>query len=247
MWAVADYNKHCVWIFDREDQLVRKFGSKGTGNVEFNSPHGIAFDDNNHLYVADCGNNRVQKFDIKGTYLLTFGTSTRGRGNGQLNGPIGVTVHDHQMYVTENGNDRVSVFQCNGQFLHIIGANHVKHPWYIAVSANHLLVADASHDCISIFTLDGNYMGKYGTRGTAKGKLNYPCGITTDMYGYILVTECFNNRVSSFDKEGTFIHSFGSKGYGLGQFSNPREIAISPTGDIYVCDTGNDRIQVFST
>ena len=32
MWAVTDDTKHCVWIFDREDQLVRKFGSLGTGN-----------------------------------------------------------------------------------------------------------------------------------------------------------------------------------------------------------------------
>ena len=197
--------------------------------------------------MADCGNNRVQKFDIKGTYLLTFGTSTRGRGNGQLNGPIGVTVHDHQVYITENGNNRVSVFQCNGQFLHIIGANHLKHPWYIAVSANHLLVGNAGHDCISIFTLDGNYVGKYGTQGTGRGQLNFPCGIATDMYGYILVTECGNSRVSIFDKEGAFIHSFGSKGSDLGQFFVPRGIAISPTGDIYVCDARNGRIQVFST
>ena len=26
MWVVTDAN-HCVWIFDREDQLVRKLGS----------------------------------------------------------------------------------------------------------------------------------------------------------------------------------------------------------------------------
>ena len=235
MWAVTDNSNHCVWIFNREDQLVRKFGSKGTGNVEFNSPRGIAFDYNNHLYVADGSNSRVQKFDIKGTYLLTFGTSTRGRGNGQLNSPVGVTVHGSKVYVAENGNNCVLVFQCNGQFLHIIGANHLNRPWFVAVSANHLLVADMGHHCISIFSLEGNYVGKYGTQGTAKEQLNFPCGIATDMYGYIFVTECYNSRVSIFDKEGAFIHSFGSKGSGLSQFSSPQGIAFSPTGDIYVC------------
>ena len=244
MWAVTNNSNHCVLIFDREDQLVREFGSIGTNNV-FNSQPGIAFDDNNHLYVTDHFNHRIQKFDIKGTYLLTFGTSTKGRGNGQLNGPVGVTVHESKVYVVENGNNRVSVFQCNGQFLHIIAANRLERPWYIAVSANHLLVADRCHGCISIFTLDGNYVGKYGTQGTGRGQLDSPCGIATDMYGYILVTER-NNRVSIFDNEGAFIHSFGSKGSGLGQFSNVCGIAVSPAGDIYVCDTGNKRIQIFT-
>ena len=247
MWAVTDNSNHCVWIFNREDQLVRKFGSKGTGYVEFNSPRGIAFDHNNHLYVADGSNSRVQKFDIKGKYLLTFGTSTSGRGSGQLNSPVGVTVHESKVYVAENGNNCVSVFQCNGQFLHIIGANHLNRPWFVAVSANHLLVADMGHNCISIFSLEGNYVGKYGTQSTAKEQLNFPCGIATDMYGYILVTDQVNSPVSIFDKEGAFIHSFGSKGSGFGQFSLPYEIAISPTGDIYVCDGNNKRIQVFST
>ena len=69
MWAVTDVSNHCVWIFDREDQLVRKFGSNGTGNGQFSTPADVAFDANNHLYVTDHYNHRVQVFDITGTYL----------------------------------------------------------------------------------------------------------------------------------------------------------------------------------
>ena len=69
MWAVTDDYNHCVWIFDREDQLVRKFGSFGNSNGEFDRPLGIAFDANNHLYVTDHCNHRVQKFDINDKYL----------------------------------------------------------------------------------------------------------------------------------------------------------------------------------
>ena len=69
MWAVTDVVNHCVWIFDREDQLVRKFGSNGTGNGQFSTPADVAFDAHNHLYVTDHYNHRVQVFDITGTYL----------------------------------------------------------------------------------------------------------------------------------------------------------------------------------
>lgn len=61
-----------MWIFDRDDRLVRKFGNKGTDDGKFDRPLGVAFDSHDNLYVTDYGNHRVQKFDITGTYLLEF-------------------------------------------------------------------------------------------------------------------------------------------------------------------------------
>ena len=246
MWAITDDSNHCVWIFDREDQLVGKFGSYGTGNGEFSRPLGVAFDANNHLYVTDHCNHRIQKFSINGAYLFQF--STQGLGDGQLNYPLGIVVHNGKLYVVEWGNHRISVFQLDGQFSHIIGSGHLSYPCYIAVSTNdQLLVANSGHHCISIFTLDGNYVGKFGAQGTGRRQLRNPNGIITDMYGFIIVTEYGNNRVSIFDKNGDFVYSFGSKGCGHGQFSSPHGIAISPTGDIYISDYRNNRIQIFST
>ena len=243
MYAVLDATHHCVWIFDGQDQLVRKFGTGGTGNGQFNNPYGVAFDDN-HLYVTDCSNHWVQKFDINGTYLLKFGT--HGTGNGQLKTPVGITIHNGKVYVVENDNNRISVFHCDGQFSHIIRSGRLSRPWYVAVGNDQLLVADACHHCISIFTLDGNYVGKYDTQGTGREWLDSPRGIATDMYGFIFVSECSKHRLSIFNKDGVFIHGFGSKGSGHGQFSGPHGIAISRTGEIYVCDTDNKRIQIFS-
>ena len=83
-------------------------------------------------------------------------------------------------------------------------------PCYVAVSTNdQLLVANYGHHCITIFTLDGSYVGKYGTQGTGKGKLSFPTGITFDVHGFILVTEAKNNCISIFSKDGVFIHSYG--------------------------------------
>ena len=212
MYAIGDCVDHCVWIFDRQDQLIRKFGSQGTGNGQFTCPHGVAFDNNNHLYVTESSNNRVQKFDINGTYLLKFGTY--GIGKGQLDSPIGIAIHGGKVYVVENSGGRISVFHCDGQFSHIIGSGHLNRPWYVAVSNDQLLVADWCHKCISIFTLDGNYVGKYDIRGTGREPLDCPCGIATDMYGFIFVTEHSENRVSIFSKDGVFVHSFGLKGSG---------------------------------
>ena len=40
---------------------------------------------------------------------------------------------------------------------------------------------------VTLFTLDGNYVGKFGTQGAGMGELSYPTGIAIDMYGFILV------------------------------------------------------------
>ena len=244
VWAVADYSNHCVYVFDGQDKLVRKVGNSGSSSSQFRNPMGIAFDNDNHFYVVDCSNHRVQKFDVNGNYLLQFGG--HGSGDGQLQSPYGITTHNGRVYVADTNNHRISVFQHNGQFCISFGSDQLGGPWDVAVNVNNqLLVADFSHHCIVTFTLDGHYVGKFGTQGSNRGQLNSPYSLATDVNGFILVSDG-NQRVSVFDHVGNFIHYFGSCGSANGQFSGPVGIALSPNGSIYVSDLNNKRIQIFT-
>ena len=243
-WAATDSTNHCVYLFDSQDQMVLKFGSNGNGSGEFNCPMGVAFDDN-HLYVVDCSNHRVQKFDITSKYLLQFGSY--GSNRGQMECPVGITIHNNRVYVTDQFNHYICVFRCDGTFIHTIGqSGQLNQPLDVAVGNNNqLLVADYGHSHISIFTLDGDHVSKFGTAGAKRGRLGDPAGITIDKYGFILITEETNNRVSIFDRDRVFIHCFGSKGSAVGQFSYPHGVALSPNGRIYISDHENKRIQIF--
>ena len=95
------------------------------------------------------------------------------------------------------------------------------------------------------FTLDGHYVGKFGTPGCGSGQLKHPYSLTTDLNGFIIVADSGNHRISIFDKDGNYIHCFGSNGSVNGQFSYPDGIALSPDGSMYVSDTWNKRIQIF--
>ena len=109
------------------------------------------------------------------------------------------------------------MFQCDGQFIHTIGSGQLSHPLDVEVTNNNqLLVAEHGHDCISIFTLDGNYVSKIGTRGGDRGQLCKPSSVTVDLYGFILIAERGNSRVSIFDSDGVFLHCFGSQGSHVG-------------------------------
>ncbi len=40
------------------------FGDSGSDPGQFTLPHGMAFDSHGHLYIADAGNQRIQRFEI---------------------------------------------------------------------------------------------------------------------------------------------------------------------------------------
>ena len=245
LWAIADLTNNCVYIFDDKDQLVRKFGSNGSNNGQFRYPCGTEFDSHNHLYVVDNGNHRVQKFDTNGNYLLQFGS--KGASDGQLNNPYGVTVHNNEVYIADYSNKRISVFQTNGKFCISFGSDQLGGPIDVTVNANnYLLVADCSNSHIYTYTLDGHYIGKFGTPGSGRGQLNNPYSLTTDLNGFIMVADTYNHRVSIFDKYNNCVQCFGFNGSANGQFNFPFGIALSPNGTIYISDYGNRRIQMFS-
>ncbi len=53
----------------RHGDWVKSFGEPGTGPGQFSTPHAIAIDNKDNVYVGDRGNRRVQIFDTDGKYL----------------------------------------------------------------------------------------------------------------------------------------------------------------------------------
>jgi DNA-binding beta-propeller fold protein YncE len=88
--------------------LVKKWGSQGIGDGQFNRPAGIAYDSTDGIvYVLDTMNNRVQKFDTEGNFLSKWGLP--GKGNGQFSDPTGIVLDSvsNLIYITDNDNHRV--------------------------------------------------------------------------------------------------------------------------------------------
>jgi DNA-binding beta-propeller fold protein YncE len=62
------YGKSRIAKFNKEGNLVKSWGERGTAQGEFNTPHSIVIDRQNNLYVADRQNARIQVFDTEGTF-----------------------------------------------------------------------------------------------------------------------------------------------------------------------------------
>ena len=254
--AVADYNHHCIHIYNANNNLVMTLGNKGKGNGQFKHPVGVAFDNKNCLYVSEYGNHRVQKFDCNFEYVLQFGDE--GDDDGQLNHPMGIAAYKDKVYVADSANSRIAVFYTSGKFCYNIIGGCLRDPYDVAISKTNgttngkingkrLLVADYSACCIQKYTLNGIYVSKFSSFGTGRGQLNHPQSLATDSSGSVFVTDTYNHRISIFDKTGKFVCSFGCNGYGEEQFNRPQGIALSRNGkNLYISDHGNQRVMIFS-
>lgn len=63
------YGNARVLEYTAKGELVRQWGSAGTGPGQFHQPHGIAIDDEGIIYVADRQNGKLQRFDLNGKFL----------------------------------------------------------------------------------------------------------------------------------------------------------------------------------
>jgi DNA-binding beta-propeller fold protein YncE len=89
--------------------FVKKWGSLGDGNGQFNDAAGIGADALGHIYVVDRGNDRIEKFDSNGKFITAWGSL--GAGNGQFNKISDVTVGlAGKVYVSDYGNNNIQVF-----------------------------------------------------------------------------------------------------------------------------------------
>jgi DNA-binding beta-propeller fold protein YncE len=122
--------------------------------------------------------------------------------------------------------------------------------WPTAIAfdrAWNVYVSDEWINRISIFTKDGDYIGKWEERpGSGDGELNRPSGLAVDADENVYVVDSGNNRIQKFTKDGRFLAKWGTAGSGPGEFNMPWGIALDQQGCVYIADWRNDRIQKFS-
>jgi sugar lactone lactonase YvrE len=58
-----------VAMFDHNGNISGSFGEPGTGEGQLNTPHTIAVDAHDNVYVGDRGNGRIQVFDNHGKFI----------------------------------------------------------------------------------------------------------------------------------------------------------------------------------
>ena len=228
------------------DQGALRFGAGG-GNAA-GAGGGLAAS-GPFLYVADTGNDRIQRFGLDGANPRVLVPP------GILDVPQGLTVRGTRVTVADDRNHRLVVFDTGGRMLGTVGAGkganpgQLAHPYDVASdAAGRLFVADDLNHRVVRFSAPPRYpyKGRWGAYGTTPGRLAYPRGIAVGAQGQIYVANTGNDRIDVFDRGGTLQGSFGASGRSVGQFHAPIGVATDASGIRAVTDSVNGRIQLLA-
>jgi len=117
------FNTNCSIVeASSNTSYLTQFGSTGSGNGQFQNPGGVAVDSNNNVFVADSGNNRIQKFSNSGKYIDQFNYLGNFQ-SGTLYNPSAIAIDSSNNIFVVDGishgfiNDRIVEFDQNGNYL----------------------------------------------------------------------------------------------------------------------------------
>jgi YD repeat-containing protein len=249
---VSDEEGETVSQFSPTGKYFGRVGWWGTGENEFQSPTGLAFNGTGSLYVADRYNNRLSIWrepEAGGahmTYSTQFGTA--GSGEGEFEYPAIPAVDPHgNVWVADYGANKVDKYTSQGKFLASYGSEgsgngQYNRPTSVAVNqaTEDVYVGDCYNHRIQELGPKGEFI-----RAFTSTPLNCPGAIAIDSSGNVWTVDMAADELEEFSSTGTFLHAYGKKGKGNLQFEDPTGITIA-NNKIYIADADNNRIQELS-
>jgi len=238
---VADVGEDQIQVYDPAGNLVRTWGSRGTGAGQFRfefdpdiADAAIPFSAvgvdqrTGEVYVAE--SQRIQKFDAQGNYELGWGKV--GIDNGEFTRIADLTVGPTgTVYVMEDrpaGLGRVEEFDSNGKFLTNFARGQLVDPGGIVLDGTgNILVADDRADNIKVFDPSGKLLHTIGHAGAAPGELLFPADLAR-LGNTLYVADDDHFRVVRFD-----LATEKPTGYWSTGSSAAVGLAVDPSGNVY--------------
>jgi tripartite motif-containing protein 71 len=256
---VVDSSHNRIEKFDPNGDFITQWGHKGSEPGQFNfgssqdytkPPGGGIAVAGNYVYVADSGNNRIERFNLEGGEVMEWGT--KGSGPGQFTYPRGVAANATEVLVADDDNHRIEKFDPNGAYQSSAGSQgsgpgQFAFPYGVALdAAGNVYVADDLGHRVVKLNPELVYQGTWGEYGTKPGQLAFPRALASDPAGDTYVANTADDRVEVYNPEGRFLRTIGISARGPGVLTGPRGLALDPSGGLLVSDTVGARVELFA-
>jgi DNA-binding beta-propeller fold protein YncE len=167
--------------YDKDGNWLGSWGEPGSGPGQFNTPHAIVADRQNHIYVADRGNGRVQVFDTAGKLLQIILIDVPPIA---ANAPVAIGNRPAEAGGASAGGANLSMRPGS--------------PWAMCITpgpTQYLYVSDGYPGRIYKLSLDGQLLGWLGGSGKVLKKFGWIHGLACPAENEIYVAELLNWRV----------------------------------------------------
>jgi DNA-binding beta-propeller fold protein YncE len=180
-------------------------GSRGDGPLQFSVPQQLWVAPDGFVFVAECGNRRVQVL----TPSLDFHCFI---GQDQLENPVGVCANADVVVVSEYPTHRIAVFnRGDGALLRRFGSlgsgdGQLMYPSGLCLLSGdrHVAVADGSNHRVSVFSIDGEFIRHVGV-----GLLSRPAGVAASAFNELVVADPDNGCLRVFSATGDLLATVG--------------------------------------
>ncbi|XP_035662378.1 tripartite motif-containing protein 3-like [Branchiostoma floridae] len=236
----------------REHQRLT-IGGKGSAAGQFKHPFGVAVSDDGEIFVADCGNKRIQVFTLQGSFVRQFPTAVPGKGrmfvsDVALDAVGNLWVMQWAKYSKDF--EHVVQYSPQGRMLRKIDLKRTYIHRGVAVNTltNHILITQITRDEnndtygeLLVYRPDGTFVRTLGV----EEEMVSPWSIAVTEDGNIYVSDNNKSYIYVYNKDGQFLFKFGGNGSGEGQLKYPRGICADKAGNIVVADASNSRVEMF--
>jgi len=230
-------------------QLERFFGEKGTEQGRLSNPEGVSVDSEGSIYIADTGNNRIQKFSSSGKFIKLYGGF--GWTNEQFDQPVSIYAQSGlDIFVADKNNHRILRFDRHLNFISVFSVDEIvseafrfQFPRALVVSPlNEMYVIDGENNRIVHFSVFNAPKTRFGGYESSGEPLNDPVKISLFSSQRILVSDAGRAKIVVYDYFGNYLQSISSSA-----LQEPAGVCTDETGNIFVCDTRSQKIIVFDS
>ena len=229
-------------------EYLAVWGGKGNGPGQFQSPQGISVDPAGFLYVADTGNQRIQKLDAMGRFIGEIGGF--GWEKEQFDHPVALCASNGlDVFVADYYNQRIERYDKDLHYLasFISSEEWPEHhrfgfPLDVSLSLQgELYCLDGENRRVLKLDVLGNPQSSFGDFDAGEGRLINPQRLIVSNTEKVYVSDEKDGRIVVFDIHGNFLHHFGED-----VLDRPMGMTFLYPNTVLVADRGPGTIFVFT-
>ena len=217
---------------------VLAVGKRGSNDSELNWAAGLVLDEvNQHIYIADCGNKRIQVVSFEGEFLKRFGQDILKR-------PWGIAVTEDNVFVTDSDLHALLQFRKDCELVRKTGTEGAEGqmdvPRGLCSDYNgDVYVADARNDRVSVFSKQLQFMKCLGTQ-----QLKYPEDVKVTPNSLVILDRR-PNCIHFYSRSGDLLSSCVTQGED-GMVYDPNFFCLDTVGNILIADTWHNDVKILS-
>ena len=125
------------------------------------------------------------------------------------------------------------------------GDEALNKPMFATLANGRAYVSDTNNHRVQVFSEAGDFLFRFGERGSGQGEFFYPYGIVVGPDGSIYVADMYRNDIQVFTAEGEYLRDFLADSEARELLSGPGGMHLDDSGRLFVANVNRGNVEVF--